>query len=229
VWPRMTTRRTIHSPPTPAILRLRTPRALIEADFYGLPTPLFKAADRPVLCLGSVGGRCSDAAHGGVAAAHAAVGDEDDVAMLLFVQLVAVSLPETSHASPEAPHDAKRPPSHGSNVYPRWRLSQPILQPGAWRPGYRARCGAPASGRGVLRAGAAITGLAGQPVPVLSDCDSAGRLGTGGERITVRPAVSAFPNGASEARRRPAPSGCDSGGAAGRQSLRDGKGVERGA
>jgi hypothetical protein len=49
-----------------------------------------------------------------VAAAFAAVGDDDFVAVVLLVRLVAVSLAQTSQAAPHAAWEVERPPGHGA-------------------------------------------------------------------------------------------------------------------
>jgi hypothetical protein len=57
-----------------------------------------------------------DAADDAVATAHATVSHDDDIAMVLLMQLVAVSLPDTSQAQPQAVQEVERPPGHGYNL-----------------------------------------------------------------------------------------------------------------
>lgn len=51
-----------------------------------------------------------------VATAHATVSHDEDIAMVLLTQLVAVALADTASAQPQAAQEAERPPSHAYNL-----------------------------------------------------------------------------------------------------------------
>jgi len=51
-----------------------------------------------------------------VATAHTGVNRNDDIAVVLLMQLVAVAFADTSQAQPPALQEVERPPGHGYNL-----------------------------------------------------------------------------------------------------------------